>query len=324
MKMNVYSLSAGALLTFMLFVYGMAGWTNVEPGEYAILVKQFGEDKGVQEKGLSVGTHWVEPISNDVVTYDTKAHQYPMTVRASTKDGQPVEVGMTLEISLEHSGVKDLHQLIGRDYYNQVVSPAAGSAIKDSLPTQLSDTVYTDEGRSFIRRSIYDALNEKNVGSRGINVSVNLQSIEFLNQGFIDILEQKASAAQLEEIQRRKAAAAEQEAIKVANIAEGQKQKRIKEAEANKEELRLQGEGQRLQNEQQALGILAIKEAEAEGQKLLVEAYGSMGAEAVVGIAWAENLGPNVKVYGVPTGAPGTTSIMDINKVIQGAFTGSK
>jgi len=36
---------------------------------------------------------------------------------------------------------------------------------------------------------------------------------------------------------------------------------------------------------------------------------GSGGAE-LVSIAWAENLGPNVKVYGVPTGAEGTSTFL--------------
>lgn len=317
-------LGAAAFLVVFILIYGLAGFTTVAPGEYAIVIQQFGEGKGVKDEGLSVGTHWVDPTLNDVEVYDTKATQHSLEVGASTKDGQPVTVHVSLEISLEADKVKDLHQLIGRDYYRMVVEPAARAAIRDALPTQLSDTVYTDEGRRSIQDSIIADLEEKQVGARGIVASVNLQEVRFTNEEFLNILEAKAGAAQQEEIQRRNAAAAEQKAIAVANTAEGEKQRRIKEAEAGKEELRLAGEGAQLRDEAAAAGLLAIAKAQAEGRQLLVNAYGggAAGAAAVVGIAWAENLGPNVKVYGVPTGAPGTTTLVDLNSVLQGALGG--
>lgn len=320
--MNLAKLISGGLIATFSLLYAIGGLTVVEPGEYAVLIKQFGADKGVKEDGLSVGTHWVEPFSFDVETYDTKAVQYPLEVHASTKDGQPVQVSVTFEISLQHDRVKDLHALIGRDYYQRVVEPASRAAVRDALPTQLSDRVYTDQGRRFIQDSIISDLAEKNIAARGILVSVNLQEVKFLNPDFVKVLELKASAAQQEEIQRRQALAAEQEAIKVANVAEGEKQKRIKAAEARKEEQRLEGEGSRLQKEEEAQGLLAMVTAEAEGVRLRREALSGRGGAEMVSIAWAENLGPNVKVYGVPTGAPGTSTLVDINSVLKGAFKG--
>lgn len=321
---KIIQLGAAAFLVVFILIYGLAGFTTVAPGEYAIVIQQFGENKGVQDEGLSVGTHWVDPTLNDVEVYDTKAQQYSLEVGASTKDGQPVTVHVSLEISLDASMVKDLHSLIGRDYYNRVVEPAARASIRDALPTQLSDEVYTDEGRRFIQDSIIADMVEKQVGSRGIITSVNLQEVRFTNDDFLNILEAKAGAAQQEEIERRNALAAEQKAIAVENTAEGEKNRRIQLAEAGKEELRLEGEGQKLRDEAAAAGRLALAKAEAEGRQLLVNAYGggAAGAATVVGIAWAENLGPNVKVYGVPTGAPGTTTLVDLNSVLQGALKG--
>jgi hypothetical protein len=48
------------------------------------------------------------------------------------------------------------------------------------------------------------------------------------------------------------------------------------------------------------------------------------GGSELVSIEWAKQLGPNVKVYAFPTGAPGTSSIMDLNGIMQGALTGGK
>jgi regulator of protease activity HflC (stomatin/prohibitin superfamily) len=299
-----------AMLGVIGLFYALAGWNTVEPGEYGIKIQQFGENKGVQKEGLSVGTWWVDPTLFDVEVYDTKAHQYPMEIHSTTKDGQPVKVTVTFEISLQHDKVKDIHSLIGRDYYNRVVEPAARAAIRDALPTQLSDMVYTDEGRMLIQESIVSDLAAKRIQARGILVSVNLQEVRFLNDDFLKVLERKASAAQYEEIQLREALAAAQEAIKVANVAEGEKQKRIKAAEAQREEMRLEGEGNRLRDEEAAAGILALRTAEAKGIELRRLALAGRGGAELVSIAWAENLGPNVKVYGVPTGAPNTNTFL--------------
>ena len=46
------------------------------------------------------------------------------------------------------------------------------------------------------------------------------------------------------------------------------------------------------------------------------------GGDKIVALKWAETLGPNVKVYGIPTGAPGTASMMDLNGILSGAFKG--
>lgn len=71
---------------------------------------------------------------------------------------------------------------------------------------------------------------------------------------------------------------------------------------------------------QQPKGILAIARAKAEGTRLQVQAYGS--GETYASVKWAENLAPKLKIYGIPTGAPGTTSLMDLNGMLQGKLTG--
>ena len=190
-----------------------------------------------------------------------------------------------------------------------------------AIPVGLSDQIYTGAGRDRIQKLITNTM-ENHVGKYGINVYVNLRDVQFTNHEFVATLERKASAAQKEEINRREAIAAEQEAIRVANIAEGEKQKRIKAAEAQAEELRLQGFGERQQKEEQAKGILAVGQAEAEVVRLRNEAMNGPGGDKIVAMTWAENLGPNVKVYGVPTGAPGTASMMDLNGLLNGAFKG--
>lgn len=315
-------LMAAGALTAILALYGLSGITKINPGEVGILVKNIGEGRGMQEKTLDVGMRWVEPFSFDVITYNVKFQQYEMfDTRAETKDGQPIELDISFEIGLDRNVVPDLHNTVGKDWYDQVVYPAARDAIRQASSSEFSADVYTSEGRTRIVGYADQVLQEK-FTHRGINITTNLRDLSFLNEQFVQTLEQKSIAAEQEDIQQRLAAAAEQEAIKIANIAEGQKQKRIKEAEANKEELRLEGEGERLKQEETALGILAIAKAKAEGTRLQVLAYGD--GKTYASVKWAENLGPNVKVYGVPTGAPGTNTLVDINGVLKNAFTGVK
>jgi hypothetical protein len=51
---------------------------------------------------------------------------------------------------------------------------------------------------------------------------------------------------------------------------------------------------------------------------LLNDALSGEGGARIVEIEWAQNLGPNVKVYGFPTGAQGTNSFMDVNGFFKG------
>lgn len=321
-NLSLARIAAIAVATLVVLIYVISGWTSVQPGEFAIQVKQFGDDRGVIPGGLGVGTHWIDPLMYDVVTYDTRAHQQSMNIDASTKDGQPVKVAVSFEISLVPDLVGTLHQTIGPDYFNRVVAPAAQSAILDAVPTQLSDQIYTGEGRNAIQNAIQAQLTEKHVPDRGIMVRTNLREVTFTNPDFIKVLEAKAGAAQQEEINRRYALAAAQNAIKVANDAEGQKQVVIKQSEASKAQAQLRGEGSRIEKENEAQGLLAMATAEAKGVELRRQALSGPGGPELVSIEWAKNLAPKLQVYGFPTGAPGTTSILDINSVFKGALKG--
>lgn len=328
---------SGVALTGLLAVgtlFGLAGLTKINPGEVGILVKLIGSDRGMQEETLDTGFRWVNPFTYDVEVYDVRFKQYEMyDTAAETKDGQPVILDLSYEIGLQDAAVPQLHETVGHDWYEQVFYPRARTAVRNATSAQLSEEIYTSEGRQRIRDAV--AVDLEPLRGQGLNYTVNVRSLQFKNPQFVAKLEAKAAADQDEEIQRREAKAAEQQAIKVANVAEGQKQveikkaeannaKRILEAEAHKEELRLQGEGQRLQQEEQAKGILAIAKAKAEGTRLQVLAYGS--GETYASVKWAENVGPNIKVYGVPTGAEGTNSIMDLTGALSGmaALKGTK
>lgn len=321
--MKQIRIGAAIVLLLVLGIYGLAGIVDIEAGEIGIKVKMVGSDRGMQKETIPTGLRWVDPILYDVFVYDTRSHQEDVAVQmeAQTKDGQPILVDISLEISLIADSVPDLHVNIGEDYFNRVIVPDFRSMARTKIATELSDVVYTGEGRTRIANAIQKEMNIK-LNQNGIKIVVNFRKLDFVNQNFVATLEKKAIAGQKEEIERREAKAAEQIAIKVANIAEGAKQKVIKEAEAQRDKDRLQGEGFRLQQEERAKGILAVGQADAEVVRLQNEAMNGPGGDKIVALKWAETLGPNVKVYGIPTGSPGTASMMDLNGILGGAFKG--
>src|SRR4051812_2248499 len=94
-------MAAAVVVALFLFFYIIGGMTHVDPGETTILIKNYGSNSGMQKRVLATGTHWVEPFMYDVATYDTRLRQYPLEdTTASTQDGQPISVDVSLEIGL--------------------------------------------------------------------------------------------------------------------------------------------------------------------------------------------------------------------------------
>lgn len=321
---NMVRLAAAGLGLLVLVIWIFAGITHVNPGETVILVKNLGSNKGMQKEPLLIGTHWVEPFTYDTVTYDTRLRQMEEVKEAAgTGDGQPVVIEGSLQLGLDPAHVPQLHSELGPDFYSRVIHPALISIIKNKVPSQSSDMAYTLKGREAIEKAINEELTQR-YGKDGIVVLFNLKALQFQNPQYVQILEAKALATQSIEVETRQAAAAVQTAIKVANTAEGEKQARIKAAEAEREEQRLAGEGERLKKEEQARGILAVAKAEAEGTRLRREALSGAGGAELVSIEWAQRMGPNIKVYAYPTGAPGTNAFFGLDNVFKGAFEGAK
>lgn len=310
-------ITVGGITLAVALIYGLAGISTIEPGEVGLVVKNIGSNKGVQELTLNTGMHWYDPFIHDVVVYDTRLKQYELdNIPAGTQDGQPIMVDVSFEIGLSDAGVPELHETIGRDYFDEVVYPAARAAIRTATANKLSDEVYTGAGRAAIQVELIEGLQTK-LESQGIRITANLRDIQFQNQDFVNTLERKAKAAQEEVIQLRLAEAAKQEALKVQAVAEGQKFKTVQEAEARREQLKLEGEGERLKQEEIALGILAVGQAEADVIKLKANALVGSGGQLYRDIEVLGGLGEAVEFYGVPTGAPETSTYI-VDEALRG------
>ena len=318
------SFGAGVVLCCIGVLYFLVGINSVGPGEIGVQFKVIGANKGMQKEPLTKGFNWIDPFVYDVDIYNTRFQKYEadtMNMDSATNDGQPIFIDISLEMGLNGNLVPLLHTELGKDYYKEIILPAVRATVRNATASTSSDVIYTNIGRDIVQNYFQDIIKER-YGKYGIICNVNVRDVRFKNEEFIAMLETKALAAQNVQVEENNAAAAQQTAVKIANLAEGEKQQRIKIAEAGREEQRLAGEGRRLADEEKAKGLLAIAKAKAEGTRLRREALAGAGGDQLVSIAWAENLGPNVKVYGIPTGAPGTSSLMDLNGLMAGAFRG--
>lgn len=327
-QVKLAKLAGAAILSLVAVLYGIAGLTTIEPGEVGLLVKQFGSERGMQDETLDTGTHWIDPFIYDVPVYDTRLRQELLEdVASNTADGQPILVDVSLEFGLLSDKVPGLHENVGRDYFDQIVYPAARSSIRNITSTQGSDAIYTGEGRAAVQNQLSEHLAEK-LEPMGIRISANLRDIQFVKEDFVQTLEAKAKAAQQEIIQTRLAAAAVQEAIKVKNQAEGEKFKREQAAqaqqievtlaaEADRDRRRLEGIGEREKQEEVAKGILAVGKSEADVIKLKASALVGSGGQLYRDIEVLGGLGRSVEYYGTPTGAPGTSTYI-VDEALRG------
>lgn len=314
---------AGGIAGLMLGAYLAAGVTSVELHEGAFKQHTMGSDKGQTEELISGGYTWVEPITNNVFNYDTRNKQYDDNLKniqegIASADGQPLVLDLSLDIGLDRTKLYMLHTKYGPDWYEEIVFPLVRSQTRFATGGVKSDNIYTIEGK----QQMADYLNSKlaPLSEFGIVATANIRRVDFTNQEFKDTLENKSKAKQLELTEDYNAQKAVKTAEKMKNLAEGEKQKRIKAAEADREERRLRGEGQRLEKEENALGILAIAKANAEGTRLQVKAYGHGKFYSQVKVA--EALGDNFQVWGIPTGAPGTNSFIGLDGLMKKAVVG--
>lgn len=308
-------IAAGALALIM-GSYVLGGLTYVELHEGAFAQSTMGETAGQTRELVSGSYTWIEPISNEVFTYDTRNKQYEDDLRditngLATADGQPLIADLSLDIGLDRTLLGTLHTKYGPNWYDAVVYPLVRSQFRFGTGGVKSDKMYTTAGK----QQVADYLNNQltPLSKYGIVATVNIRKLDFTNEDFKNTLENKAKAKQLELTEQYNAAANIQKAIGVENLAEGEKQKTIKEAEAAAEQLRLEGLGERDKQVAVAEGIEAIGRAKAIAIKQARLAVGTGDNYAKIKVA--EALGDNFQVWGIPTGAPGTKSIVGLDSM---------
>jgi len=326
-------------ISFMTF-----GWVVIQPTEVGVQVdKAAGK---VDPLPLGVGYHFFNRFLTDVAVYPIGARSFPpesmksegqtdqWNMSLKTIDGQGVNVDITIIYSLNANDVPKLHASVGPDYADQVLLPQIRSEARIAIGSYTSEQLYDGKIRDQIQAAIKTRLVDALSKYPAINIQDALmRDFSWQNPEFQRLIEAKKTAEQQVEVNKNLVAASLEQAQKQQADASGNKLQAVQEAEGRGESLKAEAEGNaaairinadadRYKLEQEAAGNLARFKAEAEGKKLAAEALG--GGQYVVALKFAESLSPDLKIYAYPTGAPGTTTIMDATGVLKGMMPPQK
>lgn len=315
-----------AVLVGLVIMLTTFRFINVDPTEVAVEVdKAAGK---VNPEPLGVGYHFYNGWLTDMVVYKVSARSYPSdtetsenskeyTLTLKTNDGQNVDVDLTIIYSLNAKDVPVLHQQIGPGYEDQIILPQIRSEARIAIGNYTAEDLYTGKVRDEIQQQLKSRLASVLSKYPAIQIQDALMRHFSFSQAFEAQIERTKIAAQQVEINRNAALAQEQTAKQQEAQAEGAKLQAIQTAEGEAQAVKINADAKRYALEQEAAGNLAKYKAEAEGKKLAAEALG--GGQYVVALKFAENIAPDLKIYGVPIGQS-SNSIMDMSGVFKGMF----
>ncbi|MBN2055474.1 prohibitin family protein [bacterium] len=314
------------LIVVLVLVAGI-GCTKIQPQEGGVRTN-FIIAKGISDKSLGPGLYLNIPSVTEVEAYSIKEAKYEMTksptggdeqgrddVQLKSKDGQVVWVDVTVRYRLISDRLPILHRIYGKDYLTSAIRPMARALTSYKFGDLSAEEIYEGSNREKLGLQIRAMMNDGYENQEGLRIKgievldVLFRSFEF-TEDYQNAIETKRLATEQKlaavELAKKKEAEAEGDKLAVIKRAEGAADARKKEAAA---ELYAQ--------QQQALGILAIGNAEAEAKDAMARALG--GGDVLVRLEFARKLGENMQVWGIPIGGD-STSIMDLSGLFGGMF----
>lgn len=230
----------GIIIAVIVFLIILDGLVSVPPGHVGII---YDRGRGVLvEKELPEGLHLKIPFWQVSYLMDVRTQEYTMSVApgegamysddsmtAPTADGQTVKVDATVLFHVDRDKAAELFQSVGPDYVQKIIRPIARSQIRAQIAKYSAIDVYAvkrDEAEEKINEVIKTLYSDKNV----ILERVLLRHIAFSAE-YATAIEEKQVAEQ----KIQKAEFQRQEAEKL-------KEKKIIEAQADAEAIRLKGE----------------------------------------------------------------------------------
>ncbi len=226
-----------AIIVVILII--LDGLVSVPPGHVGII---YDRGRGVLADELPAGLHLKIPFWQVSYLTDVRTQEYTMSVAAGegavyhddsmtapTSDGQTVTVDATVLFHVDHQKAAELFHSVGPDYVQKIIRPIARSQIRSQIAEYTAIDVYAkkrDEAESKINDRIETLYAEKDI----ILEKVLLRHIAFSRE-YAQAIEEKQVAEQ----RIQKAEYQRQEAEKL-------KEKKIIEAQADAEAIRLKGE----------------------------------------------------------------------------------
>jgi regulator of protease activity HflC (stomatin/prohibitin superfamily) len=286
------------LLILFVISFISAGMKFIDPREVGVVISLF-EDRGVRERPVKSGLHWVWPIFEEVVRYPVVMQSYTMAgrptegdklgddaIRARTSDGQLVIIDTTMLFQIDADLAVDLHILWQDRYIQDFIRPGLRAFVRSQ-----ASKFTVDEINSHKRKAFEDAVNElakAHCQGTGIQPHVILVRNITFSPEYATSVEEKMTALQ-------RVTEAEYKAKQVANMAKG---------EAEQIKIRARAEADAIRVTASAEADAHVVKAEAEAKALELIAQSLEQRDNLLTYRYIDKLSPNIKAMLLPSNAP--------------------
>lgn len=228
-------------IIFILLI--LDGFVMIPAGQTGVILDR---GRGVLEETFPTGLHLKIPFWQSVTKMDTRLQTYTMSatsaegevygndaIEALTKDGQKVKVDVSVQFFLDEKTAPIVYEQVGLNYADKVVRPAARSVIRGVITGFNSKDLFQLETRQQGQDMMVERMRENLERKNLILDDILVRKVTF-SEVYLQAIEEK----QIAEQKIQKAEFEKQEAVI-------QKEKKIIEAEAEAEAIRLKGESLR-------------------------------------------------------------------------------
>lgn len=323
--MKIINFCCVAFIAMMLLIWiSLATLTVFIPaGQVGVRIQQYAlfGDQGVVKEDFGPGWHRAIPMVDKWYLYDSTVQTLEMSnsrhsngevIKVRTSDGYQVSVDVTVKYRIKPGEAHKLLQSAGAGAkFHVLVRTDTERICLSRLGAMRTEDFYNPEKRRISEDAIRKQLSESLRGKNIELVEVLLRNVKF-DESYEGKIRSKKLADQRAELNRSQAKAAEMRGKKELIVAETKKELSIiqQEREQTKVEMRAQAdlgvakiraEAENYATKRRAdadvesekliaKGTLAIKQAEAKGEKMRNEAMRGVGGRTIVALEAARNL----------------------------------
>ena len=199
------------LLVGLVVIVGLnavnTSFVFINPHQVGVVISALAE-KGVREKPMAAGRHWIFPFFEKVVVYPIGLQTYTMSgkslegakvgddsITAQTKDGNTVNIDCSIVFRLDPNRATELHIMWQDRYVDEFIRPMLRSILRREISKY---TINNVEERAKLEKTLRDVL-ERLITKKGNGLVYEmffLRNIAFSPE-YISAIEKK-HAAQLE------------------------------------------------------------------------------------------------------------------------------
>ncbi len=290
-----------------------AGLVLVQPNEVGVVFRQTASGDAALREPLQPGLKWVVPFIDQVIIYDVGQQNVDMVgsveaaqsrgtrpaVRAITKDGQQINMDVTVIFRVDATKINQVHRNWRNTYIDGFIVPQARSEVRNAVSLYGAEEIYSG-GRATLENQIVEALRPVLEREGFLLTDVLIRDISFSEQ-FTDAIEQKQIA--------------EQEAQRAAF--------RVQQAQQEAEQARVEAQGR---------ADAAVIAAEGDAQATVIRAQAQAEALELINELLRENpnliqwqyintLGEKVRLIIIPSNSP---FLFDLQRLLEQSGLGSE